>query len=106
MHLSTRRHFLASNAMGIGSLALAWLLKQDNLLAAPERPELEPRHYDLTPKTPHFDPRAKAMISLFMQGGPSHHDLFDPKPVMKRQDGKEYTQEIRLDSPQANPKVF
>jgi hypothetical protein len=106
MNLSTRRHFLAGNAMGIGSLALAWLLKQDNLLAAPERPELEPKHYDLTPKNPHFEPRAKAMIQLFMQGGPSHHDLFDPKPVMKKHDGKEYTQEIRLDSPQANPRVF
>jgi hypothetical protein len=106
MKPSTRRHFLASNAMGIGSLALAWMLKQEGLLAAPEKPELEPKHYDLTPKAPHFEPRAKAMISLFMQGGPSHHDLFDPKPVMKKHDGTEYTQEIRLDSPQASPKVF
>ena len=78
MNPSTRRHFLATNAMGIGSLALAWLLKQDNLLAAPVQPALEPVTYDLKPKPPHFEPRAKAMISLFMQGGPSQVDLLDP----------------------------
>lgn len=107
MNASTRRHFLATNAMGIGSLALAWLLKQDNLLAAPERPELEPRHYDLTPKQPHFQPRARAMISLFMQGGPSHIDLLDPKPAMKRYDGQPFPGEIRYDNAaQASAKVF
>lgn len=93
--------------MGVGSLALAWLLEQDKLLAAPERPELEPRHYDLTPKQPHFQPRARAMISLFMQGGPSHIDLLDPKPVMKRYDGQRYPGEIRYDNAaQASAKVF
>jgi hypothetical protein len=107
MNPSTRRHFLATNAMGIGSLALAWLLKQENLLAAPERPELEPQKFDLTPKPPHFEPRAKAMISLFMQGGPSHIDLLDPKPEMKRQDGQEYSHPIKLDGGvQGKPKVF
>jgi len=104
---SSRRHFLAANAMGIGSIALAWLLKQDNLLAAPERPELEPRHYDLTPKQPHFEPRARAMISLFMQGGPSHIDLLDPKPLLKRYDGQAFPGEIRYDNAaQASAKVF
>jgi hypothetical protein len=92
--------------MGIGSLALAWLLKQDKLLAQ-ERPDLEPRHYDLTPKQPHFEPRARAMISLFMQGGPSHIDLLEPKPVMKRYDGQDYPHEIRLDGGVVGrPKVF
>jgi hypothetical protein len=97
MICATRRHFLATNAMGIGSLALAWLLKQDQLLAAPERPELAPTQYDLKPKKPHFEPRARAMISLFMQGGPSHIDLLEPKPVMKRYDGQPYPHEIKLD---------
>ena len=76
----TRRHFLAQNSLGIGGLALAWLLNEDRVRAAPTRPELEERRFDLTPKQPHFAPRATAMISLFMQGGPSHVDLLDPKP--------------------------
>jgi hypothetical protein len=88
---STRRHFLASNAMGVGGLALAWLLNEDNLLAAPAtKPDLEKRTYDLTPKPANFEPRAKAMISLFMGGGPSHIDLLDPKPFMKRYDGSTF----------------
>ena len=86
----TRRHFLANSGLGLGGVALAWLLNEDGLLAAPEQPPLEPIVYDLKPKAPHFEPRAKAMISLWMQGGPSHHDLFDPKPVMTKYDGKTY----------------
>jgi hypothetical protein len=103
----TRRHFLAANTMGIGGVALAWLLKQDGLLAAPQRPELEPRRFDLSPKQPHHAPRAKAMISLFMQGGPSHLDLLDPKPVMARYDGRPFPGNIRYDNPaQASAKVM
>ena len=84
---STRRHLLATSAMGIGSLALAWLLKQDDLLAdEPGRPELDQRHFDLKPKAPHTEPRAKAMISLFVQGGPSYVDLLDPKPELAKYD--------------------
>ena len=62
------------------------------------RPELEPRRFDLAPKQPHFAPRAKAMISLFMQGGPSHLDLFDPKPMLARYDGQPYPGTIRYDN--------
>jgi hypothetical protein len=103
----TRRHFLATSALGIGGVALAWLLKEQALLAAPTRPELEPRRFDLTPKAPHHAPRARAMISLFMQGGPSHVDLLDPKPVMARYDGRPYPGTIRYDNPaQASAKVL
>ena len=93
-----RRHFLAKNAFGIGGVALAWLLKRDGLLAEPTRPELEPRRFDLTPKPTHHTPRARAMISLFMQGGPSHIDLLDPKPVMARYDGQPFPGTIRYDN--------
>ena len=104
---STRRHFLATSSMGIGGLALAWLLKQDGLLAAPVRPELEPRRFDLLPKEPHHTPRARAMISLFMQGGPSHIDLLDPKPVMARYDGRPFPGTIRYDNAaEASSKVL
>jgi hypothetical protein len=87
---SSRRHFLGGSAMGIGGLALAWLLNEEQLLAAPEKPAFEPKTFDVTPKTPTIVPRADAMISMFMGGGPSHHDLFDPKPVMQKYDGKEF----------------
>src|ERR671914_396668 len=93
----TRRHFLASNLMGIGGLALAWLLKEEGLLASPPRPEVQPRSYDLAPRPPHFAPRARAMISLFMQGGPSHIDLLDPKPVLAKYDGKPFPGEVKYD---------
>lgn len=93
---STRRHFLASNAFGLGSVALSWLLKQDGLLAEPPKPEL--LNFDLLPKAPHHAPRANAMISLFMQGGPSHVDLLDPKPTLNRLDGSNYKGDLKLDN--------
>src|SRR5688500_16839136 len=84
----SRRHFLATSAMGISSLALAWLLDREQARGEPSKPPLEPRSFDLTPKPPHHPARARAMISLFMQGGPSHLDLFDPKPELQRLDGQ------------------
>src|SRR5438874_1779930 len=101
-----RRRFLAASTFGVGSVALAWLLHRDRLLAAPEKPPLEPRHFDLKPKAPHFPPRARAMISLFMQGGPSHLDLLDPKPEMAKYDGKPFPGSIKYDNAaQASSKV-
>ena len=70
----TRRQFLARNAMGVGSVALAWLLAEDRLLATPASVPRGPQHFDLKPKRPQFAPQARAMISLFMHGGPSHVD--------------------------------
>ena len=94
----SRRHFLANSGLGLGGVALAWLMNQEGLLAAPEQPPLERPSYDVTPKQPHFEPRAKAMISLWMQGGPSHHDLFDPKPTLEKYDGKPYPGELDFDN--------
>ena len=91
--LPTRRQFLAENAMGIGSVALAWLLNQDNLLAKPKGVETE--HFDLKPKPPHFEPQAKAMISLFQHGGPAHMDLTDPKPELQKFGGTEFNGDIQ-----------
>ncbi len=90
-----RRRFLRHNTMGIGGLALAWLLKRDKLLAdAPADPRVR-RSFDLAPRRPHQAPKARAMISLFMHGGPSHMDLTDPKPELTRLDGKEYTGDVQ-----------
>ncbi len=104
---SSRRHFLASSALQVGGVALAWLLKQENLLAEPSKPDLVPKTFDLTPKPPPQEPQAKAMISLWMQGGPSHLDLFDPKPAMKKWDGKSFPGKVKYDNAaQASSKVL
>ncbi|QDU44922.1 hypothetical protein Mal52_34080 [Symmachiella dynata] len=104
---STRRHFLAANAMGIGSLALAHLLHEEDVRAEAIKPDVGPRSFDLTPKQPHHPPRATAMISLFMQGGPSHIDMFDPKPEMAKWDGKKFPGTVKYDNAaQASSKVL
>jgi hypothetical protein len=91
----SRRHFLASGGFHLGAFGLAWLLRQDGLLAKPI--DVEGQHYDLLPKPPHFAPKAKAMISMFMQGGPSHIDLFDPKPELEKLNGKKFPGEVKYD---------
>lgn len=77
----SRRHLLQRSAVGFGSLALASLLaEQSSAKAAVADP--------LAAKQPHFPARAKRVIFLFMKGGPSHLDTFDPKPLLDRDDGK------------------
>src|SRR5205085_2332797 len=103
----TRRDALHAGTFGIGSVALAWLLNRDQLLAEPKKPDLDRKHFDLTPKKPHFAPRATAMISLFMQGGPSHMDLLDPKPALNKLDGKPFPGQVKYDNAaQASSKVL
>lgn len=97
--LSSRRHFLAKNAMGVSSLATAWLLNRDNLLAAAAKPMLETVTHDLLPKSPIAEPQAKAMISIFTGGGPSHLDLFDYKPELEKYAGKQFPgKDIKYDN--------
>jgi hypothetical protein len=97
----TRRHFLAGSTLGIGGVALTWLLHQDGLLADQVRPELERRSYDLRPRRPHHEPKARAMIYMFMQGGPSHVDLLEHKPMLRRHEGQPYPGQLRFDSPES-----
>ena len=89
-----RRRFLRHHTLGIGGLSLGWLLSRDKLLATPPAVPRGEQSFDLTPKQPHHTPKAKAMISLFMHGGPSHMDLTDPKPELTRLDGKEYSGDV------------
>lgn len=90
---ASRREFLARNALGIGGVALAWLLREDRLLAAPHIPRGK-SSFNLAAKSPPSPPRARAMISLFMHGGPSHVDLFDPKPDLTKHSGEDYNGDI------------
>ena len=81
---TTRRHFFADAGFGIGSVALASLLGGDrNALAAPSR-ALTP----LAPQAAHSPGRAKAVIFMFMAGGPSHLELFDYKPELQKLSGQ------------------
>ena len=83
--------------MSLGSVALAYLFNQDQVFAKSDRPELEPVRYSLDPKPPQHPPRAQAMISLWMQGGPSQMDLFDPKPLLNKMAGESFPGEIKYD---------
>jgi hypothetical protein len=103
----SRRHFLRAGSFSLGSLALASLLREDGLLAAPIQPPIGPQQFDLNPKTPPRPQRAKAMISLFMMGGPSQVDMFDPKPAMAKWDGEPFPGDIKYDNAaEASSKVF
>ncbi len=112
--VSSRRHFIASGSLSIVGFALAHLLNNEWMATASAdqegkafRPELRQLSFDLTPKKPHFKPTAKAMVSLWMQGGPSHLDLFDPKPVLNELDGKTYEGDIKYDNAaQASSKIL
>lgn len=93
--------------MSLAPIALAWLLGEDGLFAKPVMPGLEPEKFDLLPKQPHAPPRATAMISLFMQGGPSQVDLFDPKPILNKLDGQKFPGDIKYDNAaQASSKIL
>lgn len=81
----SRRHFLRNAGLGCGSLALISLLKQEGIVsnaAAAEEPRL------MQPRKPHFAPKAKSIIWLFMPGSPSQVDTFDYKPQLQVCDGQ------------------
>ena len=77
----SRRDFLARAGAGFGALALAELLGGSALGAALEE-EARSVSQPLLPRRPHFAAKAKSVIFLFMEGGPSHLDTFDPKPAL------------------------
>jgi hypothetical protein len=87
----TRREALARLGGGFGGLALGALLADAAPSAASEAA------YDLTEKKPHFPAKAKAVIQLFMHGGPSHVDLLDPKSMLEKYDGKPPPAEVADD---------
>jgi len=74
---TTRREFLGRNALGLGTAALAYLLGRDGFA------DEKTKRFGGLPGVPHFAPKAKRVIYLFMNGGPAHVDLFDWKPKLK-----------------------
>lgn len=81
--LRNRRNFLQQSSAGLCSLALSAMLAEDGLALEQKQP-VDP----LAPKPPHHKARAKSVIFLFMEGGPSHLDTFDPKPELLKLAGK------------------
>src|SRR5207302_7188433 len=97
----TRRGFFERFSDGVCGTAFATLLNRDLYGATLESPDGLPeghrRIYDLKPRAPHFPPKAKAVIHLFMNGGPSQMDLFDPKPILDKHDGEPYFEKVAAD---------
>jgi hypothetical protein len=93
---TTRRHFFADCGVGLGAIALS------SLLASESRGSIEPPDLQdpLAPRRPHFTPKAKRVIFLFMAGGPSQLELFDYKPKLQELNGQvvpaEYTKNKRF----------
>src|SRR5262249_36928362 len=84
----TRREFLWEAGAGFTGLALTGLLSQDKFFAAEPRARAAQAANPLAERAPHFAPKAKSVIFLFMYGGPSQVDTFDYKPTLYRLDGQ------------------
>jgi hypothetical protein len=80
---SSRREFLERAGNGFGALALTHLLAREAAAESQKK-----THNPLAPKAPHFEPKAKAVIFLFMVGGPSQMETFDPKPALDKLHGQ------------------
>jgi hypothetical protein len=91
----TRREFLNRCGMGFGALGLAGLFAGDKLLPS----ALADTGYTspLAPKAPHFPAKAKHVIHIFLNGGPSQVDTFDPKPSLAKYAGKPLPFELRTE---------
>src|SRR5258707_5310843 len=89
----SRRQLLFNTGGGVAGLALCDLLGRDKLLGATLPPESP-----LAPKPPHFKPTARAVISLFMNGGTSHIDTFDPKPELTRMHGEAPPKSLNIET--------
>jgi hypothetical protein len=102
----SRREFLRTSRLGFGTLALAHLLRSEGLLAAEQPDPAAPQAADLRPRPGHFPARAKAVILLFQNGGPSHMDLFDPKPQLQKRDGETYAEKVEVLQPGNSDKLM
>ena len=95
-NVSSRREFFTRAGSGLAGVALASMLAEDGYGATIGPPPLDP----LAAKKPHHPPTAKSVIFLFMEGGPSQIDLFDPKPELQKWHGKplpaSMTKDLRL----------
>lgn len=96
---ATRREFLRRSGVGFGALALAGMLSESGaeLVAGDGESAGQTNPNPMAPKKPHFEPKAKAVIHLFMNGGPSHIDTFDPKPALEKLHGMPVPNNLRTE---------
>ena len=105
----SRRDFLFEAGEGVSGVALAALMAQEGLLAADPHSGVSACgtsgdiQSPLAPRNSHFEPRAKSVISLFMSGGVSHVDTFDPKPMLTKYHGQPLTGKGRVRVRQGYP---
>ncbi len=92
----TRRNFLNKVGMGFGAMALGNLIQDGSVEAAmTSQTQMNP----LMVRRPHFEPKAKRIVHLFMNGGPSHVDTFDRKPMLDKYDGKPLPNLLKTERP-------
>jgi len=89
----TRREMLRQSGLAFGTLALAGILQDAELLGG-DSEQTTGAARGLSPRHGHFRGRARAVIQLFQNGGPSQMDLFDPKPELTRRNGQPHPEEV------------
>src|SRR5437870_189363 len=94
----TRREFLWQVGGGFAGLVLFDLLTRDGFFAARAAEKKAAGAYLLAPRPPHFKAKAKHAVFLFMNGGPSHVDTFDPKPDLDKHHGEPYGGKVAVGS--------
>ncbi|MCC9602912.1 DUF1501 domain-containing protein [Stieleria sp. JC731] len=87
----SRRRLLGEVGSGLGAIALSSLMSD---ASASQRTDGSQASGPLSPKPTHFEPKARSVIFLYMDGGPSQVDTFDPKPLLKKYNGADPTQTI------------
>ena len=93
VRVAHRRDFLQQAGGGLGAVALSWLLAQDAARASDDLSSPS------STRPPHFPARATSVIYLFMHGGPSHLDTFDPKPELTRLAGQPLPPDVVVSPP-------
>jgi len=96
--LISRRAFLQQSGLGLGTVAMAYLLGTEGLLASENTPTT-PGITDLRPRPGHFPAQARSVILLMQAGGPSQVDLFDPKPQLQKRDGQKHPGQVESFQP-------
>src|SRR3990172_4097881 len=95
--LLSRREMLEMTGLGFGAVALGGLLASQGLLAAESSGD--ERAFDLRARPAHFSPRAKSIIMLMQNGGPSQMELFDPKPELNKRAGQVHRDKVEMFQP-------